>query len=54
LLLVGVLFVLVMAFRTLGGGYSSRDWEGPLSAATYWTVISALYGVMWYVIYITK
>jgi cytochrome c oxidase subunit 3 len=54
LLIAAILFLLVMTFRTLGGGYSSRDDEGPLSAATFWTVVSALYGVMWYVIYITK
>jgi len=54
LLIAAIGLLLIMTFRTLGGGYSSRDVEGPLSAATFWTVVSALYGVMWYVIYITK
>lgn len=47
-------FAVVVGFRTLGGEYSSRDHDGVLSAALFWTVVAALYGVLWYVIYITK
>lgn len=47
-------FVLLMSLRAAGGDYSSRDYEGVLSAAIFWTMTSALYAVMWYVIYITK
>ncbi len=47
-------YAAVMALRTLGGEYSSRDYEGVLSSALFWTVIVLLYGVLWYVIYITK
>ncbi len=54
LMLVAMGFTLVMALRTLGGGYSARDYEGVLSSAIFWTVTVALYGVMWYAIYITK
>ncbi len=54
LMLVGMAFAVLMALRTLGGGYSARDYEGVLSSAVFWTVIVALYGVMWYAIYITK
>ncbi len=47
-------FAAVMALRTLGGDYSSRDYEGVLCSALFWTMMVALYGVMWYAIYITK
>ncbi len=49
-----VVFAVVMALRTIGGDYNSRDYEGVLSAAIFWTMMVAMYGVMWYVIYITK
>ena len=54
LMIVAMGFALVMALRTLGGGYSARDYEGVLSSAIFWTAMAALYAVMWYVIYITK
>lgn len=47
-------FAIIMALRTLGGEYSARDYEGVLSSALFWTMTVALYGVMWYAIYITK
>ena len=47
-------FAVVMALRTIGGDYNSRDYEGVLAAAIFWTVMVAMYGLMWYVIYITK
>lgn len=49
-----IVFAVVMALRTLGGDYNSRDYEGVLCAAIFWTMMVAMYGVMWYVIYITK
>ncbi len=52
--LAAIVFAIVMALRTIGGDYSSRDYEGVLSAAIFWTMMVAMYGVMWYVIYITK
>ena len=54
LMLVAMGYALVMAVRTLGGSYSSRDYEGVLSSALFWTLIVLLYGVLWYAIYITK
>ena len=54
LTLLAMGFAVVMAFRTLGGGYSARDYEGVLSSAMFWTMTVVLYGVMWYAIYITK
>lgn len=54
LMLVAMGYALVVGLRTLGGEYSSRNHDGVLSAAMFWTVVAALYGVMWYAIYITK
>ncbi|MEL6985091.1 MAG: cytochrome c oxidase subunit 3 [Actinomycetota bacterium] len=54
LVLAAMGYALVIALRTLGGEYSSRNHDGVLSAALFWTVVAALYGVMWYAIYITK
>jgi cytochrome c oxidase subunit 3 len=49
-----MIFVLLMAFRTLGGQYSSRDREGVAAAAFFWHVTVALYLVIWYAVYIIK
>ncbi|MDH3295620.1 MAG: hypothetical protein OER95_14975, partial [Acidimicrobiia bacterium] len=49
-----IVFAIVMAMRTIGGDYNSRDFEGVLASAIFWTMMVAMYGVMWYVIYITK
>ena len=54
MMLVAMGYALIMAMRTVGGEYSARDYEGVLCAALFWTMTVALYGVMWYVIYITK
>jgi cytochrome c oxidase subunit III len=54
MMIAAMCFVFVVGLRTLGGEYSSRDHDGVLSMALFWTVVAALYGVMWYVIYITK
>lgn len=54
LMLIAMGFAVIMALRTLGGEYSARDYEGVLSSALFWTMTVALYGVMWYAIYITK
>jgi len=54
MILAAIVFAILMALRTIGGDYSSRDYEGVLSAAIFWTTMVAMYGVMWYAIYITK
>jgi heme/copper-type cytochrome/quinol oxidase subunit 3 len=50
----GLLFLGLMAFRTLGGQYSGRDREGVAAAAIYWYVTVAVYAVVWYTIFLTK
>jgi|SRR5581483_3392278 len=50
----GIVFVGLMAFRTLGGEYSGRDREGIAAAALYWHVTVAMYAVIWLTIFVTK
>ncbi len=47
-------FVVVAALRTLGGGYSPRDYEGVLAAAIFWITTVGVYAALWYAVYITK
>ncbi len=54
MMIAAMMYAAMTALRTLGGDYNSRQFEGVLSMAIFWTVTVALYGVMWYVIYIMK
>lgn len=51
---IGLLFMLVMGFRALGGQLTGRAAEGVNAAALFWYVTIAVYAVVWYAIYITK
>jgi heme/copper-type cytochrome/quinol oxidase subunit 3 len=50
----GLVFLALMAFRTLGGQYSARDREGVAAAVLFWDVTVAVYATVWYAIFITK
>jgi heme/copper-type cytochrome/quinol oxidase subunit 3 len=50
----GLLFLLVMGFRALGGQVTGRAAEGLSAAALFWYVTIGVYSVVWYAIYITK
>lgn len=50
----GIIFIALMAFRTLGGQYSGRDREGIVAALIYWYVTVAMYAVIWLTIFVTK
>ena len=50
----GIVFIALMAFRTLGGQYSGRDREGIVAALIYWYVTVAVYAVIWFTIFVTK
>lgn len=54
LLLVAVVFILLMAFRTLGGQYSAKDREGVVAAAVFWHTTAVLYGAIWLAVLVTK
>lgn len=51
---VGLLFITVMGFQSLGGQLTGRDAEGMSAAALYWYVTVAVYTAIYYGIYITK
>ena len=51
---IGIAFLAAMALRTLGGGYSAKDYEGVLAAVIFWTMTVGVYSVLWYAVYITK
>jgi heme/copper-type cytochrome/quinol oxidase subunit 3 len=51
---VAMVFVLTMAFRTLGGQYSGRDREGLAAAVLLWDTTVVVYAAIWYAVYITK
>ena len=51
---VGLVYLLLMGFRTLGGQFDSKYPEGLSAAVLFWYVNVALYSVIWYAVYITK
>jgi len=53
-IIAAMVFVALMAFRTLGGQYSGRDSEGVAAAAVFWNASVAIYLVIWYAVYVTK
>lgn len=55
LALVGaIVFTILMAFRALGGQYTSRQYDGLSAAALFWHAQVIVYVAIWYAIYITK
>ena len=51
LMIVGVLFTAVAAFRFIGG---RRDLELLSAHAIYWYAMCAVYAAIWFVVYVTK
>ena len=51
---VGLVFIAVMGFQSLGGQLTGRDADGMSAAALYWYVTVAVYSAIYYGIYITK
>ncbi|MEQ1785522.1 MAG: cytochrome c oxidase subunit 3 [Acidimicrobiales bacterium] len=54
MVVVGLVFLMVMGFQSLGGQLTGRDAEGMSAAALYWYVTVAVYTAIYYGIYITK
>ena len=52
LLVIGIVFTGVVAFRVLGG--RSRDQELVVANTLYWYVLTAAFTAMWFVVYVTK
>ncbi len=54
MLVVAMLFVALTALRALAGQLNSRHVDGVQAAAVYWHTVVVLYGIVWYVIFVTK
>ncbi|MCZ7628104.1 MAG: cytochrome c oxidase subunit 3 [Microthrixaceae bacterium] len=54
MVLAAMVFVVFVAFRALGGQYSSRNPDGIAAAAVLWDAAVALYVVIWVAVYIMK
>lgn len=52
--IAGLIFIGLMALRSLGGQFTGRDAEGLAAAALYWWVTVGVFMVLWYAVYITK
>jgi heme/copper-type cytochrome/quinol oxidase subunit 3 len=50
----GLVFLVVMGFKAVGGQLTGRAAEGVTAAVLYWYVTVAVYAVVWYTITITK
>lgn len=49
-----IVFTGLMAFRALGGQYTSRQYDGLSAAALFWHAQVIVFVAIWYAIYITK
>lgn len=55
LMLIGAMvFTALMAFRALGGQFSSRQYDGMSAAAMFWHAQVVIFAIIWYAIYVSK
>jgi len=54
LLVSGMLFIALMAFRALAGSFDARQHDGITAAALFWYALIAVYVLIWITIYVTK
>jgi cytochrome c oxidase subunit 3 len=54
MVIAGLIFIVLMGFRVLGGQYSSRQPDGIGAAAVFWYAAVALYVVIWFAVYVQK
>lgn len=54
MLIGGMVFIAVTAFRALAGQETGRQHDGVSAAALYWYAMVLAYGVIWYAVYVTK
>lgn len=52
LMIVGIVFSIVAAFRYIGG--RSSDQEILVSHALYWYTMASIYAAIWFLVYVTK
>ncbi len=54
LLVCAMVFIGLMAFRTLGGRYSAKEHEGIAAAALFWDFTVVAYLAIWYFLFVLK
>jgi heme/copper-type cytochrome/quinol oxidase subunit 3 len=54
MVVAGLVFILLMTFRTLGGQFSSRQPDGISAAAIFWYAACGLYAIIWFAVYVQK
>ena len=54
MVIAGLVFIVLMGFRALGGQFSARQPDGISAAAVYWHACVAVYVVVWVGVYILK
>ena len=52
--LVGLVFAVVTAFRSLGGRYAATDTDGVAAFALYWHFLAVAYVAVWFIVYVNK
>lgn len=51
---LAMIFVGLIALRTLGGQFDSRQHDGVTAAALFWDAMVFVYALIWIIIYVTK
>lgn len=51
---LAMIFVALIALRTLGGQFDSRQHDGVTAAALFWDAMVFVYALIWIIIYVTK
>lgn len=54
MVIAGMVFIALMAFRALGGSFSSRQPDGIGAAAVFWYACIGLYALIWFAVYVQK
>lgn len=54
MVVAGLVYILLMTIRSLGGQFTGRDAEGLSAASLYWYVTIAVYSVLWIAVLVMK
>jgi heme/copper-type cytochrome/quinol oxidase subunit 3 len=54
MLVIALIFMALMTFRALAGGFNARQHDGITAAAIFWYATVAVYVLIWISIYVTK
>jgi cytochrome c oxidase subunit III len=52
--IIGLVFAVVTAFRSLGGRFAATDTDGVAAFALYWHFLLVAYAAVWFVVYVNK